>query len=141
MQSDWKQIYKLTAERTGKDEQRYKDIGNFVFHELYQNLRRPKSLIIKLRGVGQWYLRRKRMQILVDIFPPDYEKVAKHPLEAIKLENKREIFEIFKERLKEYDEFLQIKAEVRKKRNESQTLLQPRDREAESSQPSQDNPE
>lgn len=34
------------------------------------------------------------------------------------------IFKVFKERLKEYEDYLTQKAEVRKKRNESQTLLE-----------------
>ncbi len=40
-------------------------------------------------------------------------------------EEKRKRFRNFKERLLEYDKYLTIKKEVRLKRNETQTLLQP----------------
>ena len=136
MQSDPKEIYKLTAERTGKSEQTYKDIGSAVFQALAQGMKRPKTLILKLKGVGQWYLRKKRMEIMINIFPPNYERVSVNAQETLKLENRREIYEIFIERMKEYEEYLQIKREIRKKRNENQTLLGSTDGEAESKEPS-----
>jgi hypothetical protein len=132
MQSDHKQLYKLTAERTGNSEQQYKDIGNFVFAELYHNLRRPSHLIFKLKGVGTWYMRKKRMEIIVNLYPPDFEKKPedfKHPLALLKYENKVEIYNIFKERLEDYNRYLAIRAEIRQKRNESQILLEPDKRE------------
>jgi hypothetical protein len=136
MQSDPKEIYKLTAIEGKGTEQEYKDIGNFVFNSLYANLRRPKSLIIKLKGVGTWFLRRKRMQIVIDVFPPNFNKKSEdfdHPLDLLKHENKIEIYNIFKERLKEYDEYIKDREEVKKKRYERQSLLKPTDGESESS--------
>lgn len=132
MQSDWKEVYRLTAERTGKSEQRYKDIGNFVFKSLYRHLRRPKSLITKLKGIGTWYLRKKRMEIVIKYFPPDFEKKPedfKHPLSLLEYENKMEIYQLFQERLKEYDVYIEERTKTRKKRYETQTLLTPVPRE------------
>ena len=126
MQSDPKQIYKLTAERTGKEEQLYKDLGTFVFASLYSKLRRPKSLITKLKGVGTWYMRRRRMQLLVEKFPPNYDLTPEDfesPLGFLAQENKREIFEIFKERLKEYDKYIEERDKVREIRRRTQVLL------------------
>jgi hypothetical protein len=128
MQSDWKQIYKLTAERTGNSEQQYKDIGNFVFQSLYANLRRPSHLIFKLKGVGTWYMRKKRMEVIVNLYPPDFDKKPEdfhHPLALLQHENKVEIYKIFKERLKDYEKYLGLRKEIRSKRNESQILLEP----------------
>lgn len=124
MQSDWKEIYKITAERTKEPEQLYKDLGNFVFSKLYSNLRRPKSLIIKLKGVGTWYLRKKKMQ---EFKYPKEEKIlgVDFILEVNKYQNRLEMWNIFQERLKEYEEFLKIKQEIRKARNEVQGLLEP----------------
>lgn len=129
MQSDWKKVYKLTAERTGEKEQTYKDIGNFVFHTLYKKIRRPQTLIIKLRGVGSWYLRRMRMRGIVEIFPPNFELTREDfdtPYGFLKQENKVEIYHIFKERLKDYDKYIEIRDEIRKKRYETQHLLSPK---------------
>ncbi len=126
MQSNTKEIYKLTAERTGGEEQTYKDIGNFVFTALYRQLRRPNSLIIRLRGIGYWYLRRLRMQAMVDLFPPNYELTRedfKEDYEYLKIENKREVYEIFQKRLVDYAEYIKEKKEIRDIRNKTQFLL------------------
>lgn len=132
MQSDPKQIYKLTAERTGKSEQAYKDLGNFVFNNLYKELRRPKSLIIKLKGVGNWYLRKSRIEAIVNKFPPNFDKKLeeyKHRLDIVKHENEVDIYFNFKQRLKEYEEYIQLRNEVRKQRNETEGLLESPNRE------------
>lgn len=129
MQSDWNRIYKLTALKTGKDEALYKAVGNTVFRELYLLQRRPKSLIVKLRGIGTWFIRRKRMEIVVKLFPPNFDKKPEdftHRLAVIEQENKIEIYNIFLERLKDYDEYLKIKKEVKEKRHETQYLLEPK---------------
>lgn len=126
MQSDYKEIYKLTAQRTGVPEQLYKDLGNFVFADLYGFFKRPSHLIIKLKGVGSWHLRRKRMKIVLEHFPIEDRQVPTSPLEIFKYENKKEIQAIFAERLKEYDKYIEIRDEVRKIRHKTQVLLTPK---------------
>lgn len=128
MQSDHKEIYKLTSIRTGKSEEMYKELGNFVFANLYSFFRRPSSLIVKLKGVGSWYLRRKRMEILVGYYPPDFSrKKEDFPSEQsiLKWENKVEIYNLFTERLKDYEKYTELRNQIRQKRNETQVLLRP----------------
>ena len=135
MQSDWKEIYRLTAERTGGDEQLYKDVGNMIFSTLYKKIRRPTSILLKLKGVGTWYLRKKRLEIFLSHFPPNWEKTEEdfsHPMQFIKNENKKEIYLLFQERLKEYEEYVALKNEIRIKRNERAQLLRPTKREDDS---------
>lgn len=129
MQSDWKEIYRLTAEKTGKSEQTYKEIGNAVFLELYKKLRRPQSLILRLKGIGYWYMRKQRMEMLLAAFPPNWIKTEedfKHPMQYLKNENKKEIFTLFEERVKEYQEYIKERDKVREKRHETQILLNPK---------------
>lgn len=129
MQSDHKQVYKLTSQRTGKSEQMYKDLGNFVFTEVYNLLRKPKSLILKLKGVGSWHLRKKRMEIIVQDCPDRGLVKTREDFESDGSWNeyldKHIQYNIFKERLLDYDEYLTIKKQVREKRNETQVLLVP----------------
>lgn len=128
MQSDNNQIYKLTAQRTGKAEQVYKDIGNYVFGEVYNNLRKPTKLIIKLKGVGKWTLRRKRMQAIIDLYPVEYGKSPEEfSSERVffKNEDKKEIYDIFIQRLNDYEEYIKLRDEIRKERYKTQVLLQP----------------
>lgn len=126
MQSDSKILYQLTTERTGKSEQFYKDLGTFVFKEIYSQLRRPKNLIIKVRGIGTWYLRKKRMEKTVYAFPPDFTKEEfETDLDRINHETRIEVHNLFIDRLKEYEDYLKIRNEIRAKRYETQKLLEP----------------
>lgn len=121
----------MTSERTGEDEQVYKDIGNTVFAHLNDLLRRPPSLILKLKGIGSWYLRKKRMEIITTHYPPNMEKNPESEYGIMKQENKIELYNLFKERLKEYETYITIRNEIRQKRRETQTLLEPSNREDE----------
>lgn len=128
MQSDWKQLYKLTAERTGKSEQVYKDIGNCVFKKLSDTLKRPPTLITKLKGIGTWYLRRQRMKLVVESSFFNYQKEfveGEYFLSTIAKENRREMYDVFVNRLKDYERYTELRKQVREIRNESQVLLEP----------------
>lgn len=138
MQSDHKQIVKMTSERTGKSEQMYRDISSFVFTEVQQLLKKPKSLILKLKGVGSWRLRKKRMDIVVEEYREPLVDEFTSIQSLLEFKERRERYEMFKERLKEYNEYLTIKKQVRLKRNETQVLLRPNKGEDQSPEPSQD---
>lgn len=132
MQSDDKSIYDLTSKRTGKPTQLYKDVGTFVFSSLYEKLRKPKSLILKLKGVGSWYLRKKRMETLMSYYPEDYDKKEidveiMSPLSILNYENKREMFLLFKERLAEYERYITLRNEIRQERFKTQTIIKDAD--------------
>ncbi len=127
MQSSIKEIYQQTAERTGESEQTYKDIGNFVFASLNAHFRKPPTLILKLRGVGSWHLRRKRMQIITETFPPNFEKktedLSEHTI--TKWEDKVELYYLFMARLAEYDKYIALRDSIREIRYKTQQLLTP----------------
>ena len=129
MQTDYRQIYQELSQQTGKSEQMYKDIGSFVFQETSKMMKNPQSLIIKLKGVGSWHLRKKRMDIVVkdwekgDDLLPKREDQSDSSYEEYLEKYKR--FSIFKERLKDYDKYLSLKKEVNSIRRETQVLLSP----------------
>ena len=129
MQSDHKEVYRLTALKTGKSEQLYKDIGNFVFTELASMLKKPSSLIVKLKGVGSWHLRKKRMDIVIEEYPHMIKERSREEftseIDYNNYLNKKEMYLNFQERLKEYDEYISIRRQVRIKRNENSILLEP----------------
>ena len=106
----------------------YKDLGSFIFKETSRLLKNPTSLILKLKGIGSWHLRKKRMDIVVNEWTDRAKVKTREDFSSdvsynIYLE-KHNQYKMFQERLKEYEEYLSIKAEVRKKRYESQTLLE-----------------
>lgn len=129
MQTNQQDIYKTLAEEKGKSEQTYKDIGSFIFRETSKMLKEPTSLILKLKGVGSWHLRKKRMEIIISEFP---ERGLVLPREDFPSDDaystyidRHKQYMNFLERMKEYEKYLAIKTKIRKKRYESQTLLQP----------------
>lgn len=131
--------YKLTSERTGKSELVYKDLGNYIFKEVHSCLNRPRSLIIKLKGVGFWYLRKKRMETILKHYPVDYEKNREDfssDIDFLKHEDKKEIHDLFKERLVDYEKYLKIR---RKIKNGIEILLEPDKREDGSQESSKTN--
>ena len=123
MQTDHHQIYEMVSKEEGIPLDKVKDVGNAVFRELYKKLRRPPSLILKLKGIGYWYLRKLRMEIHMEKFPPNENYRKDKPLDVLQYENSLEIYNIFKKRLEEYKEYLSIRDQVRNERNKTQSLL------------------
>lgn len=130
MQTDAKQLYKLTAEREGKSEQMYKDVGSFVFKELSDVMKNPKKIRIKLRGVGFWHLRKKRMEIKTTEFALDYTLNTPNLTEVQK--EKAALRELFKKRLVDYEKYILHKKETNIKKDEFRALLETSDRKDES---------
>jgi hypothetical protein len=106
----------------------YKDIGSFIFRETTKMMNHPTSLIIKLKGVGSWHLRKRRMEIVMDEVP-EIEAKTKEEYEGGMLYSdyleKHRRATMFRERMPEYEKYLALKAEVNAKRRETQVLLEP----------------
>ena len=67
-----------------------------------------------------------RMRGIVELFPPNFDLKQEDfnsPFGFLKHENKVEIYNIFKERLKDYDKYLEVRDAVRKKRHETQYII------------------
>lgn len=125
MQSNHLDIYKMVAAESGNSEDLYKDIGSFVFKETAKLLKEPNSLILKLKGVGSWHLRKARIKIFVEEYTEPTHDEYTSELTIREWEEKRKRYFNFIERLKEYDKYLEIKKDIRLKRNETQVLLEP----------------
>lgn len=140
MQTNHLDIYKQVAKETGKSEQMYKDLGSFVFRETSRMMKEPTSLILKLKGIGSWHLRKKRLEILVEEWGnkriKTREEFASDVFYNIYLD-KYELYLALKDRLKDYERYLELKKEIRLKRNETQSLLEPNKREDEGDKSSQ----
>lgn len=122
MQSDPKEIYRITAARTGGNAQVYKDIGNFVMKATVDHIKRPNTLIIKLKGLGFWYLRKKRIDRILSYYPSYYEIEGYSDFCSeyafLNFQNKQELYKILKARQADYQLYLQKKAEVKLKKDE-----------------------
>lgn len=131
MQTNHLDIYRMTAEKTGKNEQMYKDLGTFIFQETAKMLKEPSSLILKLKGIGSWHLRKKRMEIVVNEWTDRAKIKTREDFSSqvsydIYLEKHLQ-YKNFQQRLKEYEEYIAIRDEVRKVRYKTQFLLTPQE--------------
>ena len=124
MQLNHLDIYKIVTEGKEEDEQLYKDIGSFIFKETSEKLKNPNSLILKLKGIGTWYLRKKRMEIVVNEWSHRAEIKTEDEFESeylyLKYKQKHDQYINFKERLKEYDEYIKLRDEIREQRHKTQ---------------------
>lgn len=123
----------MTAQKTGRNEQLLKDLGSFIFKETAALLKEPTSLILKLKGVGSWHLRKKRMEIVVNEWTDRAKVKTREDFSSDSAyktyKEKHEQYLLFQERLKDYEKYLSIKKDIRAKRFESQVLLEPKNEE------------
>lgn len=121
MQWESKDIYKKVAQDTGRDETFIKVLGDFVQQKLVEELKQPRKLIISLKGIGRWFLRKKRMQDAYDKFvvlnPDDYIVDTGESGKERKMIWERNLA-ILKARLDDYIPFLEKKVQVKTKKDE-----------------------
>lgn len=102
-----------------------KDVGDAVFSALLKSFKKPSSLIIKVRGLGDFFLRKKKLteyygkmnkifnqDELTDIIKARDIQVPGY------IQEKRDMIELMKNRLVEYDKFIEKKLNARKERKE-----------------------
>jgi len=135
MQSDYKELVKLTSWRTGVNEQIYKDLCNFLFAKTAEEMKKPKNLIIRLRGVGSWFLRMKRLKIKIALYEefhsPDWGQSI-----GVDGEEIPEIMKIFRDRLKDYEKYVEKRKLIKGLRNEYKANIQSSNREDKSKEES-----
>ena len=110
MQAESHHIYKKVFEKSGEDLDLITAIGDIIQKETAANLRRPENLIVKLRGVGSWYLRKKRMQ-------SSYDNLSKYEGSKFREETEQYVARL-KARLEDYERFLEKKRQVKEAKHE-----------------------
>lgn len=123
MQANIKSIIKDVAKKENMDADLLQAVASTVFKELRLNQEKPKSLIIKLKGIGSWFLRKQQMERKL-AFLEEYYHYSEHNTPDDKSEKtakyweNKEIKEVLEERLKDYDRYLSGKNEVKRQRLE-----------------------
>jgi hypothetical protein len=121
MQFESKHVYQEVTRKKGEDLAYVEALGNFVQKALADELRGPRKLIISLKGIGRWFLRKKVME-------DSYNRISKlnpHDFIPENKENTQERHELWqnylktlKERLDDYIPFLERKQDARNRKNE-----------------------
>lgn len=113
MQADIKTIAKKLSKEKGIDYDLLKAVGDTVFKYTGEVLKKPPNLIINLKGIGKWYLRKQQMERKIE-YLEDYYKystgVLPEPLGKY-WENK-ELKEKLESLLPVYENYLKDKKEM-----------------------------
>lgn len=123
MQTTVKQVYKKVAESILYSEEIVKSIGDQVFETLLENFRTPPSLIIKVRGLGYFYMRKNKLEDQIKNVETILAKASNEEYKSSEipelLEKKIKLKELLLERQKEYNQFLEKKNIIKKLRNDN----------------------
>ncbi len=133
MQMTLNAIYESIAKEKNQEYALVKSVGDCVFKQLLASFKTPQSLILKVRGIGQFYLRHQKLQEYIEqrrdfYFNPENEKSIdsrKHDEEDFY--KRKERFENLILRLDDYQRYLEKKREIRLIRNKTQPLIQKED--------------
>lgn len=133
MQATSKELYNKVALSMEKDPKLVKSVGDTVFYRLFMFFKFPDSIICKLKGIGFWYMRKKKLNEYIHRWDSYYtmdpepvysdEKVMKDYLS-----NKKQ-FNILIERQKQYEAYLIKKLEIREIRYKTQPFKKPKNEE------------
>jgi len=109
-------LFIRAANKNNLNESLFKDLGNFVMLEIKEKINKPDNLITKIKGLGRWYPRNRRMLDYFSRMGKEISYLDNNPERKIYLTEKKEhwenkIFPIYKD-------FLDYKKEVKKKKNE-----------------------
>lgn len=125
-------IYKGVATNTNREYALVKSVGDSVFESLLKNIKKPKSLILKVRGIGSFYLRKQKLLQYIESYrrfytDPTYETTIKAISDdAESYERKRQQYENFCERVEEYKEYSEKRKEIKQIRNLTQPIIEPK---------------
>ena len=123
MQTTVKQVYKKVSENLTFSEEIVKSIGDKVFETLLSNFKTPQSLIIKVRGLGYFYMRKNKLEDQIKNVNAILAKVSNEEHQLYEtpeyFEKKTKLRDLLLERQKEYNKFLEKKNIIKKLRNDN----------------------
>lgn len=126
-------VYKKVGEDTNKSYDLIKSVGDSVFKNLLANIKKPECLILKVKGLGSFYLRKAKLAAYIESYrrfytDPTYERTQLAIQESPETyENKQKQYFNFCERLKDYDRYLDKKKIIKEIRNKTQPVIKPKD--------------
>lgn len=104
-----------------------KSVGDAVFSALLKNIKKPPALILKVKGLGDFFLRRKKLSdqyLKLDalfntdnLLPDILEKEKKYPGH---IAERRATIDLIAQRLEEYERYVDKKLSIRRIREKIQ---------------------
>lgn len=114
MQADIKTICKKISKEKNIEYDLLKAVGDTVFKEIKEVLNNPPNLIIGVKGLGRWYLRKQQMERKIE-YLEDYYKYSSNiiPLPVGKYWENKELKDKLESLLPTYEEYLKQKQQVK----------------------------
>lgn len=94
-----------------------KSVGSKIFETLMKNFKKPPSIILKLRGLGYFYMKRNKLTSYLERKKDFEEKAKEYKLTEEEIKEKVRTIELLKKRMEEYDKFIEKKILIRSLRN------------------------
>lgn len=111
------ELYNETSIKNDIPLHKVKFVGDIVFSALNSQLNKPEAIILKIKNIGKFYMRKNKLDGEIGFLTEFVKKEDVDPKYQIKLDN-------LLKRQKEYEEYLEEKKKIKKIRHENQSIVQ-----------------
>lgn len=120
MQTVLSTVYKNVSESSQTDLNIVKSVGDQVFQSLLNNFKKPPSLILKVRGLGYFYMRKNKLLETLEKMKVTEDRVEAGNLTSYEtpeyLEERKKLKELLQKREQDYIRFLDKKKKIKELR-------------------------
>lgn len=120
MQKVIKTVYKEVSISLEKPVEVIKSVGDKVFESLLKNFKKPPSLILKIRGLGYFYMRKNKLENTLSGLEKTFNRIKEgnHLVYETPefIEERRKLQSLLQERQTEYFKFLDKKKLIKELR-------------------------
>ena len=113
MQTVISKIYNEVAVENELDLNVVKSVGDKCFQNLLKNFKKPLSLILKMRGLGYFYMRKNKLNEFLITLDNNEERFKKEDFliheSSVFIEQRKELKQVLLERQLEYGRFIEKK--------------------------------
>jgi hypothetical protein len=113
MQYTSKEIYQEVSIENDIAFEKVKLVGDVIFNELNSLMKAPPSLIIKIRNIGCFFLKKQKTKRFIQLEERKNEYTD------------RDLLNILEERMKDYDRYSEKKQIIQKIRRENGEVIKP----------------
>lgn len=113
MQHTSNELYSDTSIENNIPLHKVKFVGDIIFNEINNSLKEPKAIILKIKNIGKFYMRKNKLDSEIDYLLKNNED----NVHSYKIN-------ILLERQKEYEKYLEEKQKIKKIRHEHQIIME-----------------
>ena len=123
MQVQNNDLYSRIAFQHNIDINKVKFVGDTVFSNLASNMKRPESLILKIKYLGSFFLRKKKVDNEIRLLKTKIDKPNYFHIKG-GIDELKSLLSILEKRREEYDKYISKKGEIKKIRHANQKIVE-----------------